>query len=90
LAVVEVEGDCDCEGGQVKLYDPDKLTNGVNVLAGGEEVYFIQAPAQGLWAAKERFKSERAVVVAWCCVISCLSRPLTPPCPDECRRHSRQ
>lgn len=41
----------------MKLYDPEKLENGVNSLADEEEVYFIQAPAQGLWAAKERFES---------------------------------
>lgn len=43
---------------QVKLYDPEKLSNGFNTLESGEEVYFIQAPAQGLWAAKQRFEGE--------------------------------
>lgn len=42
----------------MKLYDPEKLSNGFNTLESGEEVYFIQAPAQGLWAAKQRFEGE--------------------------------
>jgi nickel-dependent lactate racemase len=31
-------------------YDPERLRPGVNILADGEEVYFIPNPAIGLWA----------------------------------------
>jgi hypothetical protein len=41
--------------GQVARYDPEKLQNGPNTLPDGERLYFIQAPAQGLWAFKGRF-----------------------------------
>lgn len=42
----------------IKLYDPEALSNGFNTLEGGEEVYFVQAPALGLWAAKTRFQRD--------------------------------
>lgn len=51
----------------IKLYDPHTMTQGVNVMrkeggegGGGEEeeVYFVQAPALGLWAAKTRFQRD--------------------------------
>eukprot|EP00624_Nannochloropsis_granulata_P004627 evm.model.NODE_33039_length_19041_cov_18.180138.1 len=51
----------------IKLYDPHTMTQGVNIMQkeerGGEgveeeEVYFVQAPALGLWAAKTRFQRE--------------------------------
>ncbi len=37
-----------------KKYDPGKLKDGFNILAGGEEIYYISNPAIGLWAYKER------------------------------------
>jgi Uncharacterized conserved protein len=39
----------------IKKYDPAKLINGFNKLA-GEEIFFIGNPATGLWAEKNRFK----------------------------------
>lgn len=38
----------------MKLYNPDNLKDGLNVVD-GEEVYFISNPAVGLWADRERF-----------------------------------
>lgn len=40
----------------IKKYDPKKLKEGVNVLLGGEEIYFISNPAIGLWASKDKLK----------------------------------
>jgi hypothetical protein len=40
----------------MKLYDPQKLKDGFNVLPGGEEIFYISNPALGLWASKERLK----------------------------------
>lgn len=39
----------------LKKYDPAKLTDGFNVLPGGEEIFYISNPALGLWAYKGRF-----------------------------------
>jgi nickel-dependent lactate racemase len=39
-------------------FDPKKLTDGFNVLPGGEEIFYISNPALGLWAYKERFKDQ--------------------------------
>jgi len=36
----------------VKKYDPYKLKQGYNTLDDGEEIYFIENPALGLWAVK--------------------------------------
>jgi hypothetical protein len=36
-------------------YDPGSLKDGINVLPGGEEVFHVSSPAQGLWAFKDRF-----------------------------------
>lgn len=41
----------------IKQYDPAKLHDGLNILPGGEEVFYISNPALGLWASKERFNS---------------------------------
>jgi len=38
-------------------YDPAALADGFNVLADGEEVFYISNPALGLWALKSRFES---------------------------------
>ncbi len=35
-------------------YNPDELIDGINILPGGEEIYYISNPALGLWASKER------------------------------------
>ena len=37
----------------LKLYDPEKLSNGYNKI-GGEEVFFISNPGLGLWAHRSR------------------------------------
>jgi nickel-dependent lactate racemase len=37
------------------LYDPKILKDGYNFLPSGEEIYFIQNPALGLWTAKNKF-----------------------------------
>ncbi len=39
----------------VKIYNPDKLTDGFNTVD-GEEIFFISNPGMGLWAFKDRFK----------------------------------
>jgi nickel-dependent lactate racemase len=36
-------------------YNPKKMQEGMNVLPGGEEVYYISNPALGLWSSVERF-----------------------------------
>lgn len=38
----------------LKKYNPDKLKDGYNRMADGEEIYYISNPAVGLWASKER------------------------------------
>lgn len=40
----------------LKRYDPNKLKDGFNTMADGEEIFYISNPALGLWAYKERFK----------------------------------
>lgn len=40
----------------VKKYNPKTLKDGLNVLSGGEEIFYISNPALGLWAYKEKFK----------------------------------
>lgn len=37
-------------------YDPDILKDGFNIMADGEEVFYISNPALGLWANKDRFE----------------------------------
>lgn len=39
----------------LEKYNPKKLEEGINILAGGEEVFFISNPALGLWSSAERF-----------------------------------
>lgn len=36
-------------------YELSRLSEGFNTLSGGEEVYYIENPATGLWAAQDRF-----------------------------------
>ncbi len=38
----------------IKRYDPEKLKEGYNKMADGEEIFFISNPATGLWASDER------------------------------------
>lgn len=40
----------------VKVYNPEKLLYGFNVLESGEEVYYIPNPALGLWISQDRFE----------------------------------
>jgi hypothetical protein len=40
----------------MKKYDPKKLKDGLNVLHGGEEIFYISKPALDLWAYKDKFK----------------------------------
>lgn len=37
-----------------KKYNPDNLKAGVNILADGEEIYYIPNPALGLWASEDK------------------------------------
>lgn len=37
-------------------YDPAQLSEGVNILPGGEEIYYISNPAVGLWASKDKLQ----------------------------------
>lgn len=39
----------------IQRYDPEKLTDGFNTMADGEEVFYISNPALGLWSYKKRF-----------------------------------
>ncbi len=40
----------------LEKYDPDKLKDGFNTMADGEEIFYISNPALGLWALKEKFQ----------------------------------
>lgn len=40
----------------MQRYDPLRLKEGFNMLADGEEIYYISSPALGLWAHKDRFE----------------------------------
>ena len=40
----------------LKRYNPEKLTDGINTLPDGEEIFYISNPALGLWAHKDRFR----------------------------------
>jgi nickel-dependent lactate racemase len=42
--------------GMIARYDPAKLHDGYNTLA-GEEIFYVSNPGLGLWAVKERFSS---------------------------------
>ena len=42
-------------GLMVDRYNPEKLTDGLNRLPNGEEVFYISNPALGLWAHRKRF-----------------------------------
>jgi nickel-dependent lactate racemase len=39
----------------LKKYNPDKLNDGINIMPGGEEIFYISNPALGLWAYKGKF-----------------------------------
>ena len=39
----------------IKKYDPKKLIDGINLLPGGEEIFYVSNPVLGLWPFKERF-----------------------------------
>lgn len=38
----------------LKKYNPEKLKDGINRMADGEEIFYISNPALGLWTSKER------------------------------------
>jgi len=38
----------------MKTYNPEKLKDGFNKMADGEEIFYISNPALGLWTSKER------------------------------------
>lgn len=40
----------------LKKYDPAVLTEGVNRMPDGEEIYYISNPAVGLWASKDKLR----------------------------------
>ncbi len=40
----------------IKMYSPDKLTNGFNTLSNGDEIYFISTPSAGLWTTKDNLE----------------------------------
>ncbi len=42
-------------GAMASKYDPDRLAEGFNTMADGEEIFFISNPALGLWACRDRF-----------------------------------
>jgi len=37
-------------------YNPEQMKDGKNIMADGEEIFYISNPAVGLWAHKDRFK----------------------------------
>ncbi len=41
----------------MKRYNPEKLKDGFNIMADGEEIFYISNPALGLWAYKDRFNN---------------------------------
>ncbi|MCM8712008.1 lactate racemase domain-containing protein [Clostridium sp. SYSU_GA19001] len=38
-----------------KMYNPEKLKDGFNILENGEEIFYISNPALGLWADRSKF-----------------------------------
>jgi len=44
-------------GTMMKKYNPEKLKDGFNTMADGEEIFYISNPALGLWAFKDRFNN---------------------------------
>ena len=40
--------------GMMKKYNPEKLTDGINRMGDGEDIFYISNPALGLWTSKER------------------------------------
>ena len=39
----------------MRKYNPEKMKDGMNTLAGGEQVYYISAPSYGLWGLRSQF-----------------------------------
>ncbi|HYW96393.1 MAG TPA: D-mannonate epimerase, partial [Bacteroidales bacterium] len=39
----------------LKIYNPEKLHDGFNIMPDGEEIFYISNPALGLWAHKDKF-----------------------------------
>ena len=42
--------------GRKEIAFVNKLSDGLNILPGGEEIFYISNPALGLWSYKEKFK----------------------------------
>jgi nickel-dependent lactate racemase len=40
----------------IRKYNPQKLKDGWNKMSDGENIYYISAPAMGLWACKDKLK----------------------------------
>jgi hypothetical protein len=40
----------------IKKYNPERLKDGFNKMADGEEIYYISNPALGLWSTRERLE----------------------------------
>ncbi len=40
----------------VRKYDPSRLKDGENIMPGGEEIFYVPNPGQGLWAETGKFK----------------------------------
>ncbi len=41
----------------MQRYDPDSLSDGFNLTAEGEEIFYISNPALGLWSSRDRFET---------------------------------
>src|SRR5688572_3460241 len=48
-------------GETLKRYNPEKMKEGWNRMADGEEVFFISTPSAGLWATREKLAGRTAV-----------------------------
>ena len=42
----------------IEKYNPNKLTDGFNLMPDGEEIFYISNPALGLWTCTGRFKGK--------------------------------
>ncbi len=59
---IEKAGYCYADPAQMmSRYDPAKLKEGYNTLAGGEEIFYISNPALGLWASTQKFQTSRVL-----------------------------
>jgi len=42
----------------IRKYNPRKLNDGFNTMPNGEEIFYISAPAMGLWIYKSKLEGE--------------------------------